>query len=62
MSQIDVNVSKKKGKTKMTKGNGHTKKMAALKAIGDGMFLGAGGSMGVGDKMVKQYKQHHKIT
>ncbi len=46
----------------MTKGNGHTKKMAALKAIGDGMFLGAGGSMGVGDKMVKHYKQHHKIT
>tara|TARA_B100000242_G_scaffold294380_1_gene276972 strand:- start:14259 stop:14453 length:195 start_codon:yes stop_codon:yes gene_type:complete len=64
MSQIDVNVSKKKkaGKTKMTKGNGHAKKMAFLKAVGDNTFFGAGGSMGVGDKMVKQYKAHHKLT
>ncbi len=62
MSQIDVRVSKKKGKTKMTKGNGHTKKMAAIKALGDASFFGAGGSMGVGDKFVNAYKKQNKIT
>tara|TARA_Y100001937_G_scaffold124720_1_gene189987 strand:- start:848 stop:1036 length:189 start_codon:yes stop_codon:yes gene_type:complete len=62
MSQVDVNVSKKKGKTKLTKGKDHSKKMAFLKAVGDNTFFGAGGSMGVGDKMVSQYKKHHKIT
>ena len=62
MSQVDVNVSKKKGKTKMTKNNGHGKKMAALKAIGDSTFFGAGGSMGVGDKFVNQYKKQNKLT
>ena len=62
MSTVDVRVSKKKGKTKMTKGDGHAKKQAFLKAVGDNMFFGAGGNMGVGDKMVSQYKKHHKIT
>lgn len=61
---VDVKVSdaKKAGKTKMTKNNGHTKKIATLKAMGDATFFGAGRNMGVGDKFVNAYKKQNKIS
>tara|TARA_A100001388_G_scaffold239264_1_gene194411 strand:- start:735 stop:935 length:201 start_codon:yes stop_codon:yes gene_type:complete len=66
MSQVDVNVSKKKkaGKTKMTQGTGpsQTQKERFIKAFGDNTFFGAGKSMGMGDKLLAQYKSKTKKT
>ncbi len=61
MSQIDVNVSKKKGKTKMTSGS-QGQKERFIKAFGDSTFFGAGKSMGMGDKLLAQYKSKTKKT
>jgi hypothetical protein len=62
MSTVDVNVSKKKGKTKMTQGTGpsRTQKENFIKAFGDNSFFGAGKSMGMGDKLLAQYKSKTK--
>ena len=63
MSQVDVNVSKKKGKTKMTSGQtSQGQKEAFIKAFGDNTFFGAGKSMGMGDKLLAKYKAGKKKT
>ena len=64
MSKVDVNVSNKAkaGKTKLTQGTGpsRTQKEAFIKAFGDNSFFGAGKSMGMGDKLLAQYKSKTK--
>tara|TARA_S200000501_G_scaffold100251_1_gene93688 strand:+ start:260 stop:451 length:192 start_codon:yes stop_codon:yes gene_type:complete len=63
MSQVDVNVSKKKGKTKMTSGQtSQSQKEKFIKAFGDNTFFGAGKSMGMGDKLLAKYKAGKKKT
>tara|TARA_Y100000385_G_C13109316_1_gene651326 strand:+ start:971 stop:1171 length:201 start_codon:yes stop_codon:yes gene_type:complete len=58
MSEVDVAVSKKvkKGKTAMTGKKNPMSDAAKIKSLGDSMFGGIGGAMGMGTKLANKWK------